>query len=249
MSNYPTLKNPPIVEAILDVQVIFPQGVELSALASLHENFQSDYPQKNEERIVQFGFEHQAGEPPKALAQDQGVRGYRFISKDGKQIVQCRKDGFTFNRLSPYVSWNDVIKFAKPAWSLYQKTFPDMVITRVALRYINKVLLPMVNNKVKIEDYFRTDLPGPKMDELSYSGFLSQGIFRDQVTGFEANWIFAHQPSSDPTKMGIVLDIDVSASGATVQEEDVANLWEKQRDLKNRLFFGSFTAKGLDLFE
>jgi hypothetical protein len=97
MSNYPTLKNPPIVEAILDVQVIFPQGVELSALAGLHENFQSDYPQKNEERIVQFGFEHQAGEPPKALAQDQGVRGYRFISEDGKQIVQCRKDGFTFN--------------------------------------------------------------------------------------------------------------------------------------------------------
>lgn len=249
MSDYPKLNKPPIVEAILDVQVIFPKGVELSTLASLHEEFRTDFPQRDEERLVQFEFGQQAGEAPKALAQDQGVRGYRFISADGKQIVQCRRDGFTFNRLSPYPSWEDVSKVAKPAWANYSATFPDLVITRVALRYINQIYIPLVNGKVDIEEYLTAHLPGPKIHGLSYSGFMSQGYFRDDFTGYFVNWILAHQPTSDSSKMCALLDIDAFASGAVVQEKKVSELWEGLRDLKNRLFFGTFTPKGLQLFQ
>jgi uncharacterized protein (TIGR04255 family) len=248
VADYPTLQNAPIIEAIFDVQVVFPKGVDLAALAQLHEKFLTNYPRTEEEQIVHIGFEHQAGAAPKALVPDHGVRGYRFISEDGKQIVQCRRDGFTFNRLRPYPSWNDVVKFAAPAWDVYRTAFPEIEITRVALRYINQVIVPASDGKVKIEDYFEAHLPGPKIAELDCSGFFSQGVFRDVVTRLNAYWTFAHQPTSEPTNLGFVLDIDVYASGADAQEGDVLKLWDRMRDLKNRLFFGSFTEKGLDLF-
>jgi hypothetical protein len=64
MSKYSTLKNPPAVEAILDVQGIFPKGVELEALANLTEVFKEPYPKRSEERVFQFGFHHKVGGEP-----------------------------------------------------------------------------------------------------------------------------------------------------------------------------------------
>ncbi|MFV0338833.1 MAG: hypothetical protein ACK5LK_11405 [Chthoniobacterales bacterium] len=56
MSVFPVLKNPPAAEAILDVQGIFPKGVELEKLARLTEVFKESYPTRTEERSFQFDF-------------------------------------------------------------------------------------------------------------------------------------------------------------------------------------------------
>ncbi len=249
MSEFPKLKNPPAVEAILDVKVVFPKGVELAALAALHGALKDVYPRKEEMRAIAFEFEQKTGTPPRSLTRDHGGIGYRFISVDGNELVQCRKDGFTLNRLKPYTGWEDVAAKAAKAWTVYRSAFPQAQIARVALRYINQILVPMFSNSLHLEEYFTVHLPGPKVEGLSFAGFMGQSVLLDQETGLEANWIFAHQPNPDPTKLAVVLDIDVFAQGAKAAEADVPVLWETMRGLKNRLFFGSITAKAQELFQ
>jgi len=249
MSDFPKLANPPAVEAILDVKVVFPKGVDLTALDDLHGAFKTAYPRKEEMRAMQFGFEQKPGSPPRSLARDHGVIGYRFISEDGKELVQCRKDGFTFNRLKPYTGWENICGKAREAWGIYRSSFPQAQIARVALRYINQILVPMPAPPLNLDEYFSVNLPSPKVEGLSFAGFMGQGILLDEATGLEANWIFAHQPNPDPTKFAVVLDIDVYAQGAKASDTEVHALWETMRNLKNRLFFGSITEKGRDLFK
>jgi uncharacterized protein (TIGR04255 family) len=243
MSEFPKLPNPPAVEAILDVKVVFPKGVDLTALAALHEAFKDAHPRKEEMRAMEFGFQQEIGSQPRTLTRDHGVIGYRFFSKDGKELVQCRKDGFTFNRLKPYTGWADVEAKAASAWSVYRSAFPQAQIARVALRYINQILVPMPTPPLNLDEYFTVNLPGPKVDGLSFVGFIGQSVLLDHATGLEAKWIFAHQPNPDPVKLSIVLDIDIFAQGAKALETDVPVLWQTMRGLKNRLFFGSITPK------
>jgi uncharacterized protein (TIGR04255 family) len=249
MVDIQTLNSPPIVEALLDVQVVFPKGVELERLAALHELFQEAYPNKNEVRIVQFNVQQPLGQSPITSTLDHGVQGYRFLTEDGKQIIQCRQNGFTFNRLAPYGTWEDFIAVARYAWESYRKAFPEAQIVRIGVRYINSVLVPLVDGKINLEDFFTVDLPGPKQHGFTYSNFMEHSVLEDPETKLGINWIFAQQPSNDPSKLPIILDIDIFALGARAQEDDPTKMWETMRKLKNRIFFGSFTTRGLELFK
>jgi uncharacterized protein (TIGR04255 family) len=248
MADVQTLKNPPIVEAMLDVQVIFPKGVELEKLAALHEQFQEGYPKKEEMRMVQFNVQQQIGQTPVTSTHDHGILGYRFLSVESKQIIQCRRNGFTFNRLAPYGCWEDFIGVARGAWESYQTAFPDAQIVRIGVRYINRILVPLREGKVDLEEYLTVGLPGPKIEGLSYLGFMAHSTCRDNETGLDINWVLARQGQNDSNSVPIVLDIDVYALGTRAQQANPTEVWEIMRNLKNRLFFSSFTSKGLDLF-
>jgi uncharacterized protein (TIGR04255 family) len=249
MSHYPTLKSPPAVEAVLDARGVFPKGVELDAFAQLAGVFQESYPKRTEERLLQFGFQHQTGASPQAITQDQGVRGYRFHSADGKEVVRCSKDGFTFHRLKPYTEWEDVYPKAVAAWNVFCHAFPQIQIHKVSLRYINQIVVPLTNGKEDLDTYFLVNFPGPKDWELPRTGFMGQSVFSDPDTGFQANWIMAHQPNPNPDRLHVILDIDVFAIGPNATETPPPNLWEKMRDLKNKLFFSSLTEKCIHSFQ
>lgn len=242
---YPQLTNPPIVEAMIDVQVSFPPPVALNMLENLHLKFQANYPKKRTEHLTQLSVESK-GELLQTTA-DKGIRGYHFLSQDEKSIIQVRRDGFTFNKLAPYHSWKDILGTAKPAWDVFRIAFPQAAITRIGLRYLNQISLPLVGGKIKLENYFKASISGPTMEGLATSSFLVRYILNDNTTNLQANWTLAHQPSSKPTNLNVVLDIDVFQENKT-GIIDPFPILEQMRDLKNRLFFNSFTQEGLDLF-
>ncbi|MCX6968355.1 MAG: TIGR04255 family protein [Verrucomicrobia bacterium] len=249
MNDFPKLANPPAVETILDVQIHLPVPPTLEMLEGLHPSFASDFPHKDQLQLAQFGFQQKPGQMPEAVAPVIKSQGCRFISEDKKEIVQCRQDGLTFNRLKPYPGWEIVSAKASSAWDIYQSAFHEMGIVRVGLRYINQVLIPIVNGNVRFKEYFKLEMPGPKVDGFECQTFFNQGGFRDKETGFISIWTLAHQPSPDPTKLCVALDINVQARGAVLQEKPVQKIWEEMRAVKNRLFFGSFEAKGIELFQ
>ncbi len=249
MNEFPNLFHPPVVEAIFDVQVIFPKGIELSALAGLHSHFMNTYPRKEEQRVVEFEFHQGEGQMSESRTRDHGITGYRFLSGDGVELVQCRRDGFTFNRLKPYTDWQDAFRKAVHAWTVYQEAFPQAQVTRVALRYINLIEVLANTPTLDLSEYFSVSVPGPHLTGVASTGFMSQGVLHDENTNLDANWIFARQPSTDPSKIVVALDVDVYAQGTRVSDMAVNQWWEVMRNLKNRLFFGSLTQKGIKLFQ
>jgi uncharacterized protein (TIGR04255 family) len=250
MSEYPQLNQPPVVEAILDVQGTFPKEVELESFAKLTESFKGDYPKRTEDTFFEFAFEHQAGQEPKARAGACGLRGYRYHSLDEKDIIQCRKDGFTFNRLKPYTAWEDVYPKAVKTWGVFRRAFPEMIIRRISLRYINQIFLPPIDDLAKLDDYLAIQIPGPKkIADFTRATFMGQSIFVDKESGLAANYVVTHQTGGDPSKIYVLLDIEVFYIEPDVSESEPAALWPKMRNLKNKLFFASLQPKGIELFQ
>ncbi len=248
MSEFPALTKPPVVEAIFDVQGIFPEGDFLPRIAALHAAIADEYPHRRVERFSQFEWRQEAGQSPEATAPLTGNRGYHFVSGDKRRIVQYRIDGFTFNQLAPYGGWEETAAKAKAAWELYRKEFPEFRISRVALRYLNRIMIPAVSGEADFAEFFKTGMPGPELPRLKRAEFFSQGSFCDPETDFEATWILARQPSADPSQLHLVLDLDVFSTGPILQEKPASAFWDSMRNLKNCLFYNSFTVKGLDLF-
>ena len=249
MNNFPKLKNPPTVEAILDVQIFLPEPPTLEQLQNLQPKFAAGFPEAGQIQLAQFGFQQKPGETPEATAPIFKSQGCRFISDDKKEIVQCRQDGFTFNQLKPYPGWKNVSEKASAAWDIYRAAFPELGIVRVGLRYINQIFIPITNSNVQLNEYLKIESLGPKVDDFECQTFFSQNGYRDKQTGFMATWTLAHQPSPDPTKLCVALDINVQALGAVLQEKPVQMIWEEMRSVKNRLFFGTFEVKGIELFQ
>src|SRR5437016_5691327 len=112
-SEHPTefehLPHSPITEAVIDFQAKLPEGFIIQALRDLQSKLGSDFTSVEELKGIElqlyFGATHTVDVPTR---RDLGIAGYRFRSADGKNITQFRRDGFTFSRLAPYTSWEDV---------------------------------------------------------------------------------------------------------------------------------------------
>src|SRR5439155_19957410 len=72
-----------------------------------------------------------------------GFQGSRFDATDGKTVAQFRSDGFTLNRLKPYEDWRTLWNEAKRLWLVYVEHVKPVGVTRLALRYINELQLPL----------------------------------------------------------------------------------------------------------
>lgn len=249
MTPHPALSRPPAIEAIFEVQVVFPQAVESSEFEAMHASFEKEYPNKEYLRSAEFGFENVFGPEARAITRDHGVRGCRFWNSEKSELVQCKADGFAFNRLKPYVGWDDAFGKASRFWEIYRSRFSQAQVIYVGLRYVNQLVLPADENGLKSEDYFKVHLPGPEIPGVTPTHFVQQGQFSQKQTGFEANWIFARQDCPQPDRMAFLLDTAVFVRGPRALEGQVPQLWASMRPLKNELFFSSLTAKTLALYE
>src|SRR6266542_2418113 len=136
------LKNPPIREAVLDIDCDLPTGQPLDGLEQFAtQAFGDAYPKL--ERL--WGGELElAMRPQEAIASARpGIQALRFRQDDGKQLVQVREHGFSFNRLAPYDSLDAYLPEIERTWSLYAKLAAPVEMQSVRLRYINRIPLPL----------------------------------------------------------------------------------------------------------
>jgi len=242
------LKNAPIKEALIDLRVTLPPGVDLPRLGKLADQVSKEYPEKQERRSGGIQIEFKEGKILDPHIIEGRPDGYLCYSSDKLQLVQFRLDGFTFNRLKPYTSWDGVRGEAFRLWELYRKSVEPTLISRVAVRYINRIEIPLP--VVDLEDYLTGPPSTPPNIPGDVSSFLTRVVMRESSTGVEA---IITQTGDSPTKPGqtaLLLDIDVIS--AAVYDKDGKAAWEmlnSLRELKNRIFFESITPKALELFQ
>jgi uncharacterized protein (TIGR04255 family) len=63
-------------------------------------------------------------------------------------------DGFSASKLAPYTDWHDLRTQARDLWAKYRKATDPVLITRLALRYINRIDIPLPISDLK--EYMRT---------------------------------------------------------------------------------------------
>ncbi len=234
----------PISEALIDIQVTLPPSVTEATLKALHRKIEADYPQARARRRWESAFSiNDSGESSRS--DSIGVDGWLFTSRDGKQVAQFRLDGFSANRLRPYERWEGLRDEARRLWEVYRDAVQPSIIRRVALRYINRLRIPLAAD---LDRYLTAGPRIPSVLPQQFHGFLTQIELPDLATGATATISQALESESSSSSNTIVLDIDV-ARGDPIDPSS-SDLWgslESLRTLKNRLFFASITEETRDL--
>jgi uncharacterized protein (TIGR04255 family) len=246
----PHYSKAPITESILDIRVQLPADVVREDLLKLLPLVRPQYPHMQLTNLLHGEVTVEADVAHSSASQTE--YGCTFISENGKQIFQARLDGFAFNRLAPYESWEPFINEAHRCWTLYRQVVEPEAITRVAVRTVNRLNLP--GPQLDFSTYLRT-LPDISND-LQPGGvstyFMQLQIPQPDIDGMLLlNEVFL--PSEDldgePDIHSVILDIDLFIEGDLQDEEYMWSLFDKLHARRNHVFEACITDEARRLFQ
>ncbi|RLT01814.1 MAG: TIGR04255 family protein [Planctomycetota bacterium] len=237
----------PITEAIIDLRIAARTEIDLDMLRRLSEATQDRFPRIDPIYEATGKMQVKPGISASASAH-QIQLGFRAISSDAKIVCQRQLTGFTVSRLAPYESWEPFRDLARELWDQYRTAVGCDVVTRIAVRYVNRIDLP--ESPVELKHYFRTspevsaDLP------QLMEGFFMQIRLPQADIGSTAVLNQTIVPSLQSDCTSVVLDIDLFRDHALPGDE--CALWEcfeVLHDRKNEIFEACITDAARELFD
>lgn len=238
------LSKAPIKEALIDIQVALSDDFSVDTLDSCYDRIKNEYPVHEAIQQQIIGFRNEGNESSK-LTFNHNVAGYRYTSSDGACIAQFRQDGFTFSRLAPYDTWEEMKERAEIMWNIYSSIVSPISITRIATRYINILKLPL---NAEFKTYLTAPPSVPAGVSQALSGFLTRVEFGDE-SGARCILTQALESVTDDY-VPVVVDIDTFVSKSFDVESGA--FWENLehlRNFKNTVFFESITEEAMELFQ
>ena len=148
----PKYKNPPIVEALCEFQFIEKEPFDNTIPGLFYKEIQERYPKKIEQKGLSFAVNPKEG---KIVPGVEMLGRMQFFNKDNTSLIQIGPNLLAVNFLKPYPGWEvfkpQIIKHL----DIYKKLIPPAGFKRIGLRYIDKIEIPLINNSIAIEDYFK----------------------------------------------------------------------------------------------
>ncbi|AKU96672.1 hypothetical protein AKJ09_03336 [Labilithrix luteola] len=149
----------------------------------------------------------------------------------------------TVSRLAPYSSWDDLASFAAEEWTRFEQLVAPKAVSRLGLRYINKVVLPA--GHLRLEDWFNTHSQMPEV-----LGQMSEFLSRAQIQHPKDPRLMAlvtvgSTPNATPGH-AFLMDIDVWTPALAQSSVSIWEVLPNLRVFKNDIFFGSITDRTLE---
>jgi uncharacterized protein (TIGR04255 family) len=174
-------KRPPITEAVIALN--FGETIESRDLDKADGNLGKLYPHRQDARNlnVEVLMPHRPDLGPETAIRKDEV-GHRRSVDDQTQIVILWPTSFVFSQLAPYPGWDDFFARFVRDWALWKKAVGYRKISRVGVRYINRIDIPIIGDLTHYEEYFylypqipdqlgpvfaygiQTQLPWPEID-------------------------------------------------------------------------------------
>ena len=235
------LSNPPITEAVIDIKVRLDENFNPENFSQVYEDIRNEYPNKMPRSQLTVGVDM----PTHNISKWGNFVGYWFQSEDKEKIVQFRNDGFSFNKLQPYSSWEEISEEARELWKRYKKITPNLHIWRVGVRYINHIATSRGSGLLELEKYLSEPPSAPRGIQGELSGFLS----RISVKTEEQNIFCTVTTTFNLDLDAIILDIDAYKERETgFEDESVQEVLETLREVKNNIFENSLTSSALQSY-
>ena len=154
--------------------------------------------------------------------------GFLCTSDPPDRVVQGRTDGFSFSKLRPYSNWPSFRDEARELWEIYRDSVEPDKIIRFALRYINRLEIPL-----PIKDFREYVLTSPEVaPDLPQA--ISEFFFRVAIPepNIKAMAIISstiEKPEAEGRVLPYIFDIDVYKTGEW--KSDSVEIWENFEDL------------------
>jgi uncharacterized protein (TIGR04255 family) len=236
----------PITEAIIDLRVALNESIELPRIEGAFASEKPLYPACRRLRQSMGTFEFGTRVTSSAMSED---TGFAFTSADERQVAQFRRNGFTFSRLAPYESWPPFAVEARRLWNIYRSGLAPTTITRLAVRYINRIQLPESNQD--LSHWLNTfpqiaDGVSNTMADFFMHVTIPQPEFGGALTLVET---VDDRGADDSRGTAIILDLDLFRIAGVPQDEDsIWALFEQLHVRKNQVFEACITDAARELF-
>ena len=243
----------PITEAVIDLHPSFEPVPNASEIEAFARELKPAFPFQHHMKALQFALQATAGAGGEDMSLSSNTStsgaGMRMANDRNDHIVVVRSTEFSYSHLAPYSDWDAFRDEAAQVWRQVTGRFKVRSITRTAVRYINRIvvplgadldiylnltprLLPHVGERV--EGYFM-QLVLPQFDiDLECKAVVNTGI----------------EQAAAPDSMSVLLDIDIFVNHtAGIAPDDAWSLLGRLRDRKNDIFEAAITDEVRRLIE
>lgn len=233
----------PITEAVLELRYAQPLAQEVAEKAA--EAVAKDYFYNEIEQNINFSLEASAAKVETLW------EGRKLSSLDRADAVFFRRSTFVCSRLAPYLGWDEFIPRAKKAWAACKKNAGSIEISRIGLRYVNRIDVPLREGEtMNVEDYLNFLPKSPHAFTEPMATFLVQTNRSMGVDDCNFMVLSTTIPSPLINTISLALDLDVSREANIPRRED--ELWsliDRMRAHKNFVFESCVTDRARALFE
>jgi uncharacterized protein (TIGR04255 family) len=241
----PNYKRPPVIEAVIEVRFGGP-ALDDKVMDTLVKRFSERYPAPPQ-KTDNVGFEL-AGT---VLRLTQENVGFRILSADGRFTVNLGRNSLGTSRNAPYAGWDEFMEEARHNWSDWKRVVDWREVSRIGLRYINRIDVPYSQTGVtKLEEYFGFYVYAP---EIPGFGAMANFAINAEIpmTDKPIKLIINHAPTPSPLVQtnSFLLDLDLGMEQALPTSEKA--LWETiegLRSVKNSVFEACITDRTRELF-
>lgn len=237
----------PIIEATISLGIVPPVDLSAKSLLNVHSLIKDRFPNVEEQYFYAGEVSVPApGEPPEHDDTHAHI-GYSFSDAAERRTLRATVDGFDFSVGQPYGRWQPFRDEAFELWQIFKEVSDAKWISRVALRYINRIDIP--NTRLaKIEDYFKVylEIPEDWPGGTSLTNFFVQFQAPQRDLGSELVVNQAPAPSPETNMVSLRLDFDLFKElyinpWSVSEDAEAWQLLERFRERKNEVFNASIT--------
>jgi len=243
-------KNSPLIEVLLSIHVTPLQAESLSKLRGIQEFIKKDYPEFKIKTEFKASFNVQQTHTDVTPETSGNPIGYIFSSSNLQKMIQATLSGYTFNILQPYNDWDSFKKEAAVGWNVYAKQSNLLQISRIELRYINKITIDTNFAPIDFKEYILTTPEIAPALPQSMSDFFMSLV----VPGMDQNVAIITQTvdrSKEVSKNMLPLLFDIAVFRDTSLQSDSLEIWNIADSLHTYaldIFNKSLTDKTKQLF-
>ena len=246
----PSYSRPPVREAIIDIQIDALSEELLPKLKDCGTEFEPLYPKSETQYLGMISMKF--SDADMTSEQNKQIRGYIFKSADENRCVQLRLDGFTFNLLKPdpgaaWPGWQVLREEAQRVWDKYVMVTSTVEIKRLAVRYINQIVIP--EGEIELLDYFTEPPRIPNGLPQRLNHYFSRIVVNNPDPNASIIITQAPAPQQYQSQPTYTLDIDVIREQLMpLASFDLWSTLDRFRELKNTVFEASLHPKAKELF-
>ncbi len=239
----PTYNRPPITEAVIAIN--FEKPAPREKVEKAGGRLKRFYANQDAEEHAEFLL--QGGSKPLPTPEFKWG-GLRLSSDDRADVALLRSTVLVCSRLAPYNGWEGFQHRAIRDWKIWRKAVGRLKISRIGVRFINRIDIPAQDSPIRIEDFLRISMNMPQFQWKPIEAYTIQ-VQRPLQDGLKLILNSGSVRSPLLEHLSFLLDIDVCRDANLPQtDKDVWSLVSEMRDVKNAIFEASITDAARELF-
>jgi uncharacterized protein (TIGR04255 family) len=240
-------KQPPITEAVIEIRFAAP--IDTARIAEISADFQSLYPY--EQRITDVRVQLYLPSAPQATTTAEAIEklGHKRSSLDQTQILLLWPQNLIVSQLAPYPGWEVFFDRFRRDWTMWKRLMDYRKISRIGVRYINRIDIPVSGTIVEHEQYLNLY---PHLPE-AFGNVRGYGV-QAQVVLPDIDCMLILNSLSVPSPLlghaAFIVDQDIANEINPPQsDEAIYELLNRVRTKKNEIFEACITPRARELFK